>query len=90
MLTGKSNKQKAAIVADFINGVYELVGPLSQEQWARLGDVPPTYVVTALGHTGRRGARKRTLDRLVRKYGPATLLRALDRATAPPDNGSAA
>jgi hypothetical protein len=90
MLTGKTNKQKAAIAACFTNGTCVFAGPYSQEQAARLCDVPPTYVVTAVGHSGRRGARNRTIDRLVRKYSGATLMRALDRATAPNASGATA
>jgi hypothetical protein len=48
-----------------------------------LGRVHPSSVTVALGNIGKRGPHHRTLDRL-RRYGANTLMRALDRATAPP------
>ena len=56
---------------------------LSQAQVARLVQVNSGNVSRALGRAGRRGAQQRTLDHLIRRYGTDTLMRALDRATAP-------
>jgi hypothetical protein len=82
MLHGKTPVERARIVAQLIKYSVEFVD-LSPAQIARLANVNPGAVCVALGHAGKRGPHDRTLDRLIRRYGANTLMRALDRATAP-------
>jgi hypothetical protein len=82
MLHGKPPVERARIVAQLIQHNVEFVD-LSPTQIARLADVNPAAVSVALGNAGKHGPRTKTLDRLVKKYGPDVLMRALDRATAP-------
>jgi hypothetical protein len=88
MLRGKPPKQRGVIASHFTNGTYVLVGPYSPAQSAALCRVHGTYVVIALGRSGRRGPHVRTIDRVVRKFGVAPLMAGLDRATAPAGNGA--
>jgi hypothetical protein len=73
---------RARLAAEMVLGGV-VVGRLTTTQAARLCNVNVGNVSVALGHKGKRGPHDRTLDRLVRKYGLETLMRALDRATAP-------
>jgi hypothetical protein len=82
ILHGKSAKKRAATAARLIKHGVSIEG-LNQAQAARLCQVNESAVCAALGHTGSRGAHQRTIDRLVKKYGPDTLMKALDRATTP-------
>jgi hypothetical protein len=81
-LRGQPPHSRAEIAAALVRGEYRLVDPL-QVQAARLCDVDPQYVNTALGRNGSRGPHKRTIDRVIKKYGVDALMRGLDRATAP-------
>jgi hypothetical protein len=81
-LRGKSPKQRACLVALLIERKVAFED-LSPAQLARLCEANPGTVSVMLGNTGRRGPRASTLDHLIRKYGPATLLRAVSRSTAP-------
>jgi hypothetical protein len=82
LLHGKTSAARARICANLVRYNIE-VTDLSASQLARLCAVNPGQVSVALGHAGLRGPRDSTLDRLIRKYGPDTLLRAVDRATTP-------
>jgi hypothetical protein len=82
LLRGRSPKERARIAAMLVtNGV--AVIDLSPVQAARLAGVEPAYLTDALGHRGSRGPRDKTIDHLLKHYGAATLMRAVDRATAP-------
>jgi hypothetical protein len=82
LLHGKSPQERARVVAQLIrlNVAFE---DLSPAQIARLAEANQGAVSVALGHAGTRGPRRRTLERLVKRYGPDVLMRALDQATAP-------
>jgi hypothetical protein len=82
LLHGKSAKGRAWLAANLIAHKVSF-SDLSQAQVARLVRVNSGNVSRALGRAGRRGAQQRTLDHLIRRYGTDTLMRALDRATAP-------
>jgi hypothetical protein len=82
LLHGKPTKERARVIAQLVKLNVAVVG-LSPAQGARLGRVHPSSVTIALGNAGKRGPHYRTLDRLIRRYGANTLMRALDRATAP-------
>jgi hypothetical protein len=82
LLHGKPPQERARVAAAIINhGV--AVTELSPAQVARLVDVGPAYLTDALGHRGSRGPRNKTINHLLKHYGPNVLMRALDRATAP-------
>jgi hypothetical protein len=81
-LRGQPPHSRAEIAATLVRGEYR-VADLLQVQAARLCDVDPQYVNTALGRNGSRGPHKRTIDRVIKKYGVDALMRGLDRATAP-------
>jgi hypothetical protein len=82
MLRGKSPRARAEIVARLIRYNVSFTD-LSPAQLARLCEANPGAVSVARGNAGTRGPRTGTLDRLLRKYGPDVLMRALDRVTAP-------
>jgi hypothetical protein len=65
-----------------VTAEYVLDEPL-QAQSAKLCDVDPQYVNVALGRKGSRGPHKKTIDRLIKRYGADALLKGLDRYTAP-------
>jgi hypothetical protein len=82
LLHGKPPQERARVAAAIVNhGV--AVTELSPAQVARLVDVGPAYLTDALGHRGSRGPHKKTLNHLLKHYGPDVLMRALDRVTAP-------
>jgi hypothetical protein len=82
VLRGKSSKERARLVTLLIERKV-VFKDLSPAQLARLCEANPGAVSVELGHAGRRGPRDSTLDRLIKKYGPDVLMRAVDRATAP-------
>jgi hypothetical protein len=81
-LHGKTAGERARIAARLIDNKVAFAD-LSPAQVARLVEAHPGSVSVALGHAGTRGPHQRTLDRIVKRYGADTLLRALDRCTAP-------
>jgi hypothetical protein len=81
-LRDKSPKERACLVALLIERKVAFED-LSPAQLARLCKANPGTVSIELGHAGRRGPRDSTLDRLIKKYGPDVLMRAVDRITAP-------
>jgi hypothetical protein len=83
MLHGKTSTERAQIAAQLIEHRVGFVD-LSPAQVARLVDTNPGCVSIVLGHAGTRGPRNKTIERLVKKYGPDVLMRALDQATTPP------
>jgi hypothetical protein len=82
MLRGKAPGERARIAARLIQYHVELVD-LSPAQIARLTGANPGTVSIALGNAGKRGPRDRTLEHLIKRYGPDTLMRVVDRITAP-------
>jgi hypothetical protein len=82
LLHGKPPQERARVAAAIVNhGV--AVTELSPAQVARLVDVGPAYLTDALGHRGSRGPHNKTINHLLKHYGPDVLMRALDRVTAP-------
>ena len=81
-LHGKSEGGRAQLAAHLIRNRVSF-SDLSAAQVARLVKANSGNVSRALGRAGTRGAQSRTIDRLAKKYGADTLLKALDRATAP-------
>jgi hypothetical protein len=82
ILTAKSSAARGRIAARLIKNNVALVD-LSPAQVARLVEAYSSDVSVALGRSGTRGPRQRTVDRIVRRYGADALLRALDAYTAP-------
>jgi hypothetical protein len=80
-LHSRGPKARARLAAWLINNNVAFVD-LSQAQVARLVRANPGAVSAALGHSGVRGPRQSTIDRIIDRYGADTLLRALDRTTA--------
>ena len=70
--------QRAQVAKGFTLGRYVLVDPLPA-QAARLVDIDPGYVSSALGRKGTRGPRPRTIDRVVARFG----VRASDERSRP-------
>jgi hypothetical protein len=81
-LRGKSPKERACLVALLIERKVAFED-LSPAQLARLCEANPGTVSVMLGHAGKRGPRDSTLNHLIKRYGANTLMRAVDRITAP-------
>src|SRR5262245_41267261 len=78
LVRGKSPQARARIAAAMTaQGVS--VYDLSAAQNARLCEANAGAVSVALGHSGKRGPRRRTIDRVIRRYGADALMRGLDR-----------
>jgi hypothetical protein len=89
ILRGATPLSRAHMAAEFSTGRWVLVAPLPT-QAARLCDVNVACVSVTLGNKGKRGPRKATIDRVVKRFGVAALMAGLDRATAPNNsNGTA-
>jgi hypothetical protein len=82
MLQGKGSAARAEVAARLIKHKATLTD-LSPAQVARLCGATPAGVSNALGRRGSRGPHAKTINTLVKRYGPDTLMRALDSATAP-------
>jgi hypothetical protein len=82
LLWGKTPAERARICAQLLEHNVNFAD-LLPAQVARLCEANPSAVTVALGHAGKRGPHQRTLDHLVKRYGPAVLTRALDQVTAP-------
>ncbi len=81
-LHGKSEGGRAQLAAYLVRNKVSFTD-LSPAQVARLCAVNTGNLSRALGRAGSRGPQSRTLDRLIRKYGPDVLMQAVDRATTP-------
>jgi hypothetical protein len=81
-LRGKSPKERACLVALLIERKVAFED-LSPAQVARLCKANSGAVSVMLGHAGKRGPRDSTLNHLIKRYGANTLMRAVDRLTAP-------
>jgi hypothetical protein len=81
-LRGKSPKERACLVALLIERKVAFED-LSPAHLARLCGANPGAVSVMLGHAGKRGPRNSTIDRLIKRYGPDTLMRAVERITVP-------
>jgi hypothetical protein len=82
LLRGRSPKERARIAAMLVKHGVAII-ELSPVQAARLVGVEPAYLTGPLGHRGSRGPRDKTINHLLKHYGAETLMRAVDRATAP-------
>jgi hypothetical protein len=82
LLRGRTAAERARICAQLLEHKVTFTG-LLPAQVARLVGANPGSVCVALGHAGTRGPRRRTLERVIRKYGANALMRELDRITAP-------
>jgi hypothetical protein len=81
-LHGKSPQERARLAAQLVR-LKVVFADLSPAQVARLTRANPGAVSGALGNAGKRGPRDSTLEHLIKRYGADTLMRAVDRITAP-------